>query len=142
MNCDAYLNLSISPAERTQLDYGRSEAVRVILRGFPERGGSLSLANFKELVTTAYEGGAVNMFRALADTDIVFDDRWLLNPDFEKMSQTQRLLRLVMLAYMKLHPMCRLDEMSEGQISEDLMHEICNTIGDKRFNAWLETWRE
>lgn len=66
----------------------------------------------------------------------------LLKPKFEHMSQQDRLLRACMLAYMKLHPMCRLEEMTEAQVSDTLHCEICNTIGDDAFCAWLDTWKD
>lgn len=68
-----------------------------------------------------------------------FDIQWLLKPDFSSMTQEHRLVRVAMLAYLKLSPICDLDNMTEAQVSDALQCEICNTIGDDAYCVWLES---
>lgn len=63
----------------------------------------------------------------------------LLHPPFANMTQFDRLLRCVLMAYAK-H---QLDSSHIGweELGDALMCEICNTIGDDAFVAWGERMR-
>lgn len=69
------------------------------------------------------------------------DLKSLLKPDFSQMSQQDRLLRCVMLAYIK-HVDPDSPEASEigyDQLCDTLCDEICNTIGSDKFTDWNES---
>lgn len=59
----------------------------------------------------------------------------LLKPDFANMTQEERNLRAIMLAYLVLHPIASI-EMDEAELNDVMFCEICNTIGDKAFVEW------
>lgn len=65
----------------------------------------------------------------------------LVNPDFNSMTQAERNLRAVMLAYMVLSPICAIDA-TEAEISDVLYCEIANTIGDDEFVKWGDSWHD
>lgn len=62
--------------------------------------------------------------------------RKLLKPPFARMSQEERLLRAVMMAYAKHH--LGSEHIGWDALGDVLMCEICNTIGDDAFVAWSE----
>lgn len=66
------------------------------------------------------------------------DLKSLLNPNFRHMTQEDRLLRAVMLAFIKhIDPNAPAAmEIGWNELGEILQNEICNTIGDDEFVKW------
>ena len=62
----------------------------------------------------------------------------LKHPRFAMMSQQDRLLRVVVMAYLKHSGLPLSDEIGWDELTNALHDEICNTIGDKAYCAWSE----
>lgn len=65
----------------------------------------------------------------------------LLQPNFDGLTQEERLLRAVMLAYVKhADPDSQsANEIGWNRLGDILCDEICNTLGDAEFVKWKET---
>lgn len=72
----------------------------------------------------------------MSPTEWLEGHKKLLHPPFARMSQEERLLRAVMMAYAKHH--LGSDHIGWNELSDVLHCEICNTIGDDAFVAWGE----
>jgi hypothetical protein len=68
----------------------------------------------------------------------------LTNPSYAQMTDQERLLRVVMLAYIKQidpdSPAAR--EIGWTELTDALQNEICNAIGDRNFIQWLKSINE
>jgi imidazoleglycerol phosphate synthase glutamine amidotransferase subunit HisH len=61
----------------------------------------------------------------------------LLHPNFKSMTTQNRLLRVLKMAYAKHH--LETPHIGWDELSDAMMCEICNTIGDDEFVQWSES---
>jgi hypothetical protein len=61
--------------------------------------------------------------------------------NFSDMTQEDRLLRVALMAYLKHSALEGRDDIGWEELTDALQNEICNTIGDPAFCAWLDRMR-